>query len=95
MLERALVLESDIALFHAFANKAEQSYVVMSLPGFFEIKSWTPFLHSILSGANTPLSRGWLRCVVLGDNANMITPSAAAALITSGQKWEECMSIQK
>ena len=77
------VLASDIALFHAFVNKAEKSYLVMSLPGFFEIESWTTFLHSILSGANTPLSRGWLDvwCWVV-MRIIVITPSATAALLT-------------
>lgn len=82
----ASMFESDIALFHAFLNRAEKSNLVMSLPGFFETKSCTVFLHSTLSGANTPLSRGWLRWVVWGGNVNSITPSAAAALIISGQQ---------
>ena len=41
------------------------------------------------NGPKQPLSNGWSKWVVCGGKAHNITFSAAAALITSGQKCEE------
>ena len=48
-----------------------------------------------ISGPNTALSNGCVRCVVLGGSTKSITFSCAVFLIEVGQKWEECLSINK
>ena len=42
-----------------------------------------------------PLSKGYVRCVVLGGKVKIITCSFAASCTAHGEKWDECPSSNK
>ena len=90
-----MTLPAVIPLYQAWANTVLNSYSVTTRPLLAEINCCTALRHATFNGANGPLSRGWHRWVVLGGNANIITPSFAANLIMSGQKWDLCPSISR
>ena len=69
-----------------------KEYSVITWPGFFRMKSWQARFQWVFKGPNTPLSRGWRRCVVFGGRQKRMTLSLAASSIDPGWKWEECPS---
>ena len=82
------------ALHPCFRKRAENSYLVITLPGFL-VKYWChTFLQAAFSGPKHPLSSGWVRCVVWGGKANTITWCCAASRIVSGQydEWPSSSS---
>ena len=83
-LKLPIMLAIDMSCNQAELNMPEKLYQVTTFPGFRAQYFWHSSPQCCLSEPNVQLSSGCSRWVVWGGRQKIITPSVAAACISSG-----------